>query len=528
MSARQLEELVHSQQDEINNLKQEISNIMSMIRLNSDKKFGSSGDNVPYPEGYEQLSFFNEAEKYGRTGEPEPTLESATQKVPKKPKEKGKKDRDLSGLAVTVIEHELPEAKQHCPVCGSDLHEMKVEVTRVLKLVPAHFEVEEHRRHVYTCRECEHSQDEGEKIPFIRAAMPELPIAGSFASPELLAAIINSKYVNHLPLARIEREFFRMDSVDISRQTMSNWMLTIAERYLGLIHKKMKENLLEMEVIHADETYCTVAFEDGKQSKKKCYMWVYCSGRYGTPIIYYEYHTSRAAEAADEFLKDYKGICHTDGYEVYHSLNPEIMVVGCLAHIKRKFSDAIKSIEPEKQKDTFCYRGQEYCDALFHVEKRLKELSPEERYEKRQIELKPVMDAFFAWLNEVFPKTVPDSPAYKAFQYALNQWPYFQNILLDGRTEATNNRCERSLRPFTQGRRNWMTIKTNRGGSSSAAIYSVVQSALENNLKVYDYLVYLFKEMPSENFTLNPDAINKYVPWSEALPKECYKTKEKK
>lgn len=241
-------------------------------------------------------------------------------------------------------------------------------------------------------------------------------------------------------------------------------------------------------------------------------MWVYCSGRYAEPIIYYEYHTSRAAEAAEEFLKDYSGIMHTDGYSVYHSLKPEITVVGCLAHIKRKFTDALKSLTPEQKKNTACYRGQEYCDALFHVEKRLKELSPEERYHKRLIELKPVMDAFFEWLSEGFPKTVPDSPAYKAFQYALNQWTYFENILVDGRCEATNNRCERSLRPFTQGRRSWMTIKTNRGGASSAAIYSVVQTALENNLKVYDYLVYLFQKMPSENFALNPENIDKYVP----------------
>ncbi len=166
---------------------------------------------------------------------------------------------------------------------------------------------------------------------------------------------------------------------------------------------------------------CIVAYEDGRESKKKCYMWVYCSGRYDVPIVYYEYHTSRAAEAAEEFLKNYEGICHTDGYPVYHSLKPEITVVGCLAHIKRKFSDAIKSIEPDKQKNTFCYRGQEYCDAIFHVEKRLKDFSPEERHHKRQVELKPLMDVFFEWLTENFPKTVPDSPAYKAFQYALNQ-----------------------------------------------------------------------------------------------------------
>lgn len=527
MSATQLEQVIKSQEAEISELKQELSNLMSMIRLNNSQKYGASGDNAAYPQGYEQLNFFNEAEKHGRLNEPEPSIESAVTKVQKKPKESGKKAKDLDGLAVTVIEHTLPEEEQACPVCGNPLHDMKTEVTKTLKLVPAHFEVEEHRRHVYTCRECEHNQSEGDKIPFIRAAMPELPLPGSFASPELLAGIINSKYVNHVPLARIEREFFRMDSVEISRQTMSNWMLAVAGRYMAPITERMREQLLGMEVLHADETYCTVAYEDGQKSKKRCYMWVYCSGRYEIPIVYYEYHTSRAAESAEQFLRYYTGILHSDGYEVYHSLNAGITVVGCLAHIKRKFTDAIKSLNDEEKKNTYCYKGQEYCDALFHVEKRLKDLPPEERYHKRLIELKPVMDAFFEWLSENFPKTVPDSPAYKAFQYALNQWAYFKNILTDGRTEATNNRCERSIRPFTQGRRNWMTIKTNRGGASSAAIYSVIQTALENKLKIYEYLVYLFQNLPSENLAIHPERIDQYVPWSKDLPANCYKSKNK-
>lgn len=525
MSSSELVHVIEKQKSEINSLKQELSNIISMIRLNNNQKYGNSGDSVPYPEGYEQLSFFNEAEKYGRKDDPEPSFESATAKVPKKQKEKGKRERDISGLAVTVIEHELPEKEQVCPACGNDLHDMKTEVTRVLKLIPAHLEVEEHRRHVYTCRECEKTQGEGDSIPFVRADMPSLPMPGSFASAELLAGIINSKYVNHVPLARIEKEFSRMDSVDISRQTMCNWMLKISEQYMKPINDRMKEVLLSKPVIHADETFCIVAYEDGKESKKKCYMWVYCTGIHDIPIVYYEFHNTRAFEAAEEFLKNYSGFIHADGYEVYHKLRPEITVVGCLAHIKRKFSDAIKSLNDEEKKNTWCYKGQEYCDAIFHMEKHLKDLTVEERYEKRLIRVKPIMDAFFAWLTETFPKTVPDSPVYKAIQYALNQWPYFKNILLDGRLECTNNLVERSIRPFTQGRANWMTIKTNRGGSSSAAIYSVIQTALANDLKIYDYLVYLFKEMPNTDLINYPELIDKFVPWSKELPAVCYKSK---
>ena len=139
--------------------------------------------------------------------------------------------------------------------------------------------------------------------------------------------------------------------------------------------------------------------------------------------------------------------------------------------------------------------------------------------------MKPLMDAFWAWLNATFPQSVPGSQAYKAIQYALNQWPYFQNILLDGRLECTNNLIERSIRPFTQGRASWMTIKTNRGGNSSAAIYSVVQTALANNLKVYDYLVYLFKEMPNADLKNHPDRMDRFAPWSKELPANCYKSK---
>lgn len=527
MNPTELRGVIQKQETEILGLKQELNNLIAMVRLGNSQKYGKSGDSVPYPEGVEQLSFFNEAEKYGRKEDPEPSLESATAKVPKKPKEKGKKERDLSGLEVTVIEHELPEAEQACSVCGNELHGMKTEVTKVLKLVPAHFEVEEHRRHVYTCRECEKTQGEGDSIPFVRADMPNLPLPGSFASAELLAGIINSKYVNHMPLARIENEFTRMDSVVITRQTMSNWMLKIAEQYMTPLNQRMKEALLSKPVIHADETHCIVAYEDGTESRKKCYMWVYCTGIHDIPLVYYEFHNTRGFEAAEEFLKNYSGFLHSDGYEVYHKLRPEITVVGCLAHIKRKYTDALKALGEEEKKNTCCYKGQEYCDAIFHAEKQLANVSPEERYEKRLIRVKPIMDAFFAWLEETFPQTVPDSPAYKAIQYSLNQWPYFKNILLDGRLECTNNLVERSIRPFAQGRANWMTIKTNRGGGSSASIYSVVQTALANNLKVYDYLVYLFKEMPNADLNNHPERIDQFVPWSKELPENCYKTEKR-
>lgn len=525
MSREELAAHCEKQDQVIAELTQNMNRLMEMIRLNTQRKYGTSGDSVPYPEGAEQLCLFNEVEATALQGAPEPTFEEATEKTPRKPKQKGKRKLDFKDLKVTVIEHELPIDQRICPNCDSPLHDMKTEVTRTLKLVPAHFEVEEHRRYVYTCRECEKNQGEGDKIPFVRADMPNLPIPGSFATPELIAGIINSKYTNAMPLARIEREFDRMDSVRISRQNMSNWVLHCSEKYFSRIYAHMRSTLLSKDILHADETWTKVVQQDGRDSKKKCYIWVYCSGAYDEPIIYYEFHENRASESAQKFLKDYKGFLHSDGYEVYHRLDPGITVVGCLAHIKRKFTDAIKALSPEEQKKTVCFKGQEYCDYLFHIEKKYKNDEPEERYKKRLTLLKPVMDAFLAWLKETKPLTVPKSQAYEAINYALKQWPYIENILLDGRLELTNNLVERSIRPFTIGRKNWVTMKTDRGAHDSAMVYSIIQTALANNLKIYEYLVYLLKQMPNTDFNQYPELIEKFVPWSKELPANCYKTK---
>ena len=265
MSQAELAAHCEKQDQSIAELTQSLNRLIEMIRLNNHRKYGASGDSVNYADGMEQLCFFNEAEATAIPGKKEPTFEEVTAKTPRKPKQKGKREQDFKDLNVTVIEHELPAEQQVCPTCDNPLHEMKVEVTKTLKLVPAHFEVEEHRRHVYTCRACEKTQGEGDKLPFIRAYMPNLPIPGSFATPELIAGIINSKYTNALPLARIEREFDRMDSVRISRQNMSNWILQCSEEYFSKIYTHMRSTLLSKDVLHADDYRNIYIIETGLQ-----------------------------------------------------------------------------------------------------------------------------------------------------------------------------------------------------------------------------------------------------------------------
>jgi len=520
MSREELINICRQQAKLLEEMNQNIKWMMEQIKLSNKNRFGSSSDSVTYPEGYEQPSFFNEAEALANPGAAEPSFEDSVAKPKRKKKLKGKKERDLSGLPVTVIEHELPEEQRSCPKCDNSLHDMKVEVTKILKFVPSHMEVEEHRRHVYTCRNCEQNQAEGDKIPFVRADMPKQPIPGGFASAELIAAILNGKYVNAMPLDRQEKEFERYD-VAISRQTMSNWVLKCAEDHFSLIYNHMRETLLKKEILHADETFVQVVREPGRDAQQKSYM--YCTGIHDTPIVYFEYHQSRAFESAEEFLKGYLGFLHSDGYEVYHKLNADITVVGCLAHLRRRFTNCIQSLSEEEKKTTASYEGLQFCVTLFDIDEKLKDYSIEDRCRKRLTLLKPVMDAFSAWLKEMKRNAVPKTHFYEAVNYGVNQWPYFENILLDGRLELSNNLAERSIRPFTIGRKNWVTMETPRGATASAIIYSVVTTARNNNLKPYNYLVYILKQMPNTDFINHPELIEKFVPWSTELPADCYK-----
>ncbi len=402
---------------------------------------------------------------------------------------------------------------------------MKVEITRLLKFIPARFEVEEHHRHVYTCRECaKHDDGIDLKIPFIRAAMPNTLIPGSFTTPELVAAIINAKYVCAMPLARQQQEFERY-SVALSRQTMSNWLLRCADDYFSLLCRRMREIMLTRDVLHGDETPVQVANETDRPATSKSYMWVYCTGVHDeTPMVYYDYHPTRSKEAALSFLGTYKGYLHADGYEVYHRLSPDITVVGCLAHVKRGFSDAIKSLPKEEQRRAASYEGVQFCDTIFHIDKKLNDCTPAERKLKRLTLLKPVMVAFHDWLVRMQANALPKSYLSEAVNYTLNQWTYLENVLQDGRLELTNNRGERSIRAFTIGRKNWVMHNTPEGATASAMIYSLTESAKSNQLKPYNYLVYILKEMANTDLVNHPELIDQFLPWSKTLSPDCYKT----
>ena len=419
------------------------------------------------------------------------------------------------GTPTEVVEHRLPEDERICSACGSKLVEIGKEVRRSLMMKPAEFWVREDVYYTYACKNCE--QETGE-ANIVKAARGPALLPGSFASAEAVAHIVIQKFVMYSPLYRLEQEFNRQ-GLRLSRQTMANWLLNISEKWLRPVYDTLREQLCREPVLHADETTLQVLKEPGRSSTSKSYMWLYrTSGCAKQSIVLYEYQPTRKAEHAEAFLKGFSGWLHADGYQGYHKLPENIRVVGCWAHARRKFDEALQTLPKEMQRDAPAVIGECYCPRLFKLEQAFAELTPEERYEKRLEQEKPVLDALLSWANEMQAKTAPKSALGRVIHYLLEQWPYLTRYLEDGRLELSNNRAERSIKPFVMGRKNWLFANTPGGAQASAVIYSLIETAKENALDPYRYLLWVLQNAPQLSET---DAA-----WAEQFtpanaPQEC-------
>lgn len=294
-----------------------------------------------------------------------------------------------------------------------------------------------------------------------------------------------------IPLYRQEQEWDRA-GIQISRQSMSNWLLRCTEDYLTPVYNALKEKLTQNNILHADETTLQVLHEEGKKPQSKSYMWLYrTSGDAISQTILYEYQPDRKAEHPKEFLKDFHGYLHADGYSEYHNLPDTIIVVGCWALARRKFDEVLKGMSEKARSGSLAEKAKHYCDRLFSLEKAFEALAPDERYLRKQKESKPLMEEFFCWLHSLNAST--KSAFGSAVGYVLGQKQYLERYLLDVRLEFSNNRAERSIKPFVIGRKNFLFANTARGAQASAVMYSLVETAKENGIKPYDYIVSLLK-----------------------------------
>ena len=507
-TTEELQNKLALQEQKIAELTAKVAWFEEQYRLSNKRQFGPSSEQT----NPDQLNIFNEAEVEAKPTT-EPTVEEITYRRRKK---QGQREEQLEDLPVEVVEYRLSPEEQVCSCCGEALHEMSTEVRQELKVIPAQVKVVKHVRSVYACRRCER---EGTKTPIVTAPMPHPVLPKSLVSPSAMAYVMSQKYVESMPLYRQEQYFARF-GVDLSRQTMANWMIQGSERWLRALYERMHEHLLKQGILHADETSLQVLHESGRAAESTSYMWLYRTGRVGPPIVLYDYQTTRASKHPSRFLSGFKGYLHVDGYAGYNGL-PDITLVGCWAHARRKFDEALKALPSEQQQaDVPAKEGLNFCNQLFAIERKLHDMTPEERYKLRLELSSPVMDAFSAWLKYQTPRVLPKSAFGQAIAYCRNQWSKLGAFLSDGRLELDNNRSERSIKPFVIGRKNWMFCNTPRGANASATIYSIVETAKENGLNAFTYLQCLFEKLPNLDIKDN-DALDAVLPWSEFLPPEC-------
>ena len=523
--------------DELKRTNQQMQVILEKWNLAQANRFGRSSEKMGYDTGTcQQLELavmyaecFNEAEvTVNETPPDEPDMEEVTVTAHKRKKHAGKREEDLKDLPhaepviSTLTEEELLEQ------LGPGYRQLKDEVYQRLEFHPSSFEVKEYHICVYVSAD-------GKK--FAKAKRPQADLfRNSIATPSLLAGILNYKYVNALPVHRLAQDFKRSE-VNISPQVMCNWVIKSSEIYFSLVYDWMKDVLLKQPVVQADETTLKVN-RDGRKAGSSSYMWVYITGEHddsGKKIVLYDYCRTRSTEHLREFLSSYKGILVSDGYQSYHTFSKEqsLTSAGCWTHCRRRFVNAIKAAQkdlPEEAlKNSIAYQALARISAIYKLDGSWKERTSEYRMEHRQRILKPLVDEYFDWVKEQIKtcNVLPKSETGEGLSYSINQEKYLRAFLDNRDIPIDNSACERAIRPFCVGRKNWNVIDTVEGAQASAIVYSIAETAKANNLKPYQYFEYLLTELP-ERISRKKDStfsLDDLMPWSPKLPMSCRKIK---
>jgi transposase len=461
-------------------LESQVLVLQEQLNLALARRYAASSEKI----SPDQYRLFDEAE----TDSPEVNLSEPDEvvTVPAHRRKKGGRKKLPESLPRVEVVHELSGTDLICPHDGATLVEIGAKISEQLDIIPAKIQVIRHIRKQYacTCGQC-----------IKTAALPTQPIPKSMASPGLLAHIAVSKYQDALPLYRQET-ILRRIGVELPRATLAHWMIRSGTLIQPLINL-MQDRLLDYDIIQMDETPVQVLVEAGKRAQSKSYIWVQRGGPPDQPIVLYDYDPGRGAGVPKRLLEGFKGYLQTDGYDGYNAVVAAngLIHVGCMAHARRRFSDAVKA-QGRNHKQGKAHQGLSLIRKLYRVEGQARKLTPDERYAHRQQQARPVLEEMRTWLDQSLPQIPPSSATGKALNYLHNEWGQLIRYLDDGRLEIDNNGAENAIRPFVLGRKNWLFSASVKGVKASANLYSLIETAKANGLEPYAYLRRVFAELP--------------------------------
>jgi len=467
------------------------------LRLEKQKRFGASSEKCPG-----QGELFNEAELAHCAPVPD-VCEPAEDQANSDEESTSKKKPGRKGFSDSIPREQLfinlaDEEKEGA------INTFYSKVKEELDIVPAKVRIIEHMQEKAVFRE-----DGQEKI--VAAERPKHPLGKVMASIGLLAYLIVAKYMDGLPLYRLESILKRYGG-DITRTSMASWIIGLAVQCQPLVHV-MREHQHSGTLIQMDETRIQVLKEKGYVATGNKYMWVTLGGPPNEPVVIFDYDPSRGHEVPLRLLDGYEGYLQTDGYVGYDTVSKKLKLVqvGCWDHCRRKFKDA-QSAQPKTSQgmQTKADIALVKIGKLYRIERKIKSLPAEEKYKIRQAESLPILNDLKEWMDNNQGKSPKDSLLSKALVYMNNQWPKLVRYCDDGNLFISNILAENAIRPFVIGRKAWLFSDTPKGAHASGIFYSLIETAKANGIEPYSYLRHIFKELPYANTVEEIEAL---LPW---------------
>ena len=494
---KEKEQTIAEKECALNEKKQRIEQLLDYIVLLRKRQFGASADRP----NKDQFNLFDEAELEQLLADldlpidqddTEPTSQEKTDKERRKP------IRRPLPAHFNRVEKIIDLSDEEKAAMGDDWTFIGYDTSEQLAIIPRQHYVIEYKRAKYVPKNDEVA---GAEQSVRIAPRPDQIIPKSIAHSSVIADVVTRKFVDGLPFYRQESINAR-EGIDLSRQTMSGWMIQLHER-LSPLMAAMKRLLYQGRVIHIDETRLQVLNEPGRKNTQPSQMWVYGGGPPDKPVIWYQYADTRSGDVPVEFLyppeadsRDRAMYLVTDGYDGYNALSKALGILGhaaCWAHVRRRFVEATHG----RKNTAAAYQMVALIRKLYQVERAARDMTPEERKGIRQVQAKPILEKIKEWLDQKVVQVLPKSPLGEAITYTLGLWPKLTTYLEDGHIEIDNNKAENAIRPFVIGRKAWLFSGSPRGAHASATLYTLVETAKANNLEPWAYLNYLFENLPA-------------------------------
>lgn len=369
------------------------------------------------------------------------------------------------------------------------------EITEELECTPAELYVNRYVRPRYLCIAKENSTDEADNNDednikrIVIGEMPLRPIHKCIAGPGLLAQITVDKYVDHLPLNRQLQRFSR-EGVNLPVSTITGWIAGVCD-LIRPVWEALMYLVLEAGYLHADETTIRVLDKSKKGKTHQGYFWVY--GDSINELVLFDYQKGRDRDGPEGILANFKGYLQTDGYEVYEHFDkkPDITQLCCMAHARRKFHEALDN---DRARAEYALTQ---IKLLYDIERKIKAFTYDKRKEVRQREAVTILEQLSKWMQEEYIKVPPKSTIGSALAYSLNRWDKLKIYTTDGRLCIDNNPVERSIRPVTLGRKNYLFCGSHQAAKRTAMLYSLLGTCKLHNVNPYEWIKDVITRLPT-------------------------------